>query len=146
MAFRFTLAALLKVRAAAEERERGMLRSLLLRRAELLQGMRCAGEHRQQARERLSRAMLQPGLQVADVQLEVNWSDALRRRQHLLRSQFVELHGKIEQQTSRYLAARRGREVLETLRDRQLRSYQAVAQRREQAQLDESHLLRRKRP
>ena len=50
----------------------------------------------------------------------------------------------ITEQRSLFQQQRRNREVLETLRDTQLRDYRLVQQRREQARLDEMHLLRRK--
>ena len=69
---------------------------------------------------------------------------ALERQQQLLHRNMSELETTITEQRSRYQQQRRNREVLEALREGQLRDYRLQQRRREQAQLDELHLLRRK--
>ena len=68
----------------------------------------------------------------------------LDRRQQLLREQLRQLASAIVEQRFRYQQQRRNREALEALREAQLRDYRLTQRRREQAQLDELHLLRRK--
>jgi len=69
----------------------------------------------------------------------------LERQQALLESRLRTLESEIAQQTARYRQERQKREVLESLREVQWREYRIRQQRREQAMLDELHLLRRGR-
>ena len=69
----------------------------------------------------------------------------MENRQTRLQSQLQQLQKEIAQQMACYQQERRKREVLESLRDAQLRDYRLTQQRREQARLDEMHLLRRGR-
>jgi flagellar biosynthesis chaperone FliJ len=69
----------------------------------------------------------------------------MEARETLLQSRLGQMQVEIDQQTARYRQERRKREVLESLRDTQLRDYRLQQQRREQARLDEMYLLRRGR-
>ncbi|MGB8885538.1 MAG: hypothetical protein WCC87_02395 [Candidatus Korobacteraceae bacterium] len=145
MAFRFTLEAVLRYRRSLEDREQMRLQPLLARRAALQQERQRARE----ARLRLQTALHQ-GLERAPVPaIEIQFSGVCLRGleggEALLQSQLQQLQSEITQQTARYQQERRKREVLESLRDGQLRDYRLRQQRREQALRDEMYLLGRTR-
>ena len=145
MPFRFTLEAVLGYRRSLEDREKMRLQPLLARRAagqEELQRVRDAQRHLQTAlHQELQRA---PTPAIA-VQFSVACLDSMENRQTRLQSQLQQLQKEIAQQMACYQQERCKREVLESLRDAQLRDYRLTQQRREQARLDEMHLLRRGR-
>lgn len=66
-------------------------------------------------------------------------------RQKLLQRQLQELQIAVAEQMSRFQQERQKREVLDALRDSQGREYRVLQRRREQAQLDELHLMGRGR-
>jgi len=143
MAFHFTLDAVLRLRQSLEDRELLRLQALLARRATLLKEL---GESRQlsvRVQEETSQGMLKPTPAV-EIHFATARLQALEQQQQLLRRQLSELEATIAEQRSRYQQQRRNREVLEALREGQLRDYRLQQRRREQAQLDELHLLRRR--
>ncbi len=145
MAFHFTLAAVLRYRQSLEEREELRLHALLARRATLLQELeqlRDAGRRLQTA---IHRTLQQAAVAAAEIQFSVAQLNNLERQRALLESGLLKLGSEIAQQTQRYRQERQKREVLESLREVQWREYRVRQQRREQAMLDELHLLRRGR-
>jgi flagellar export protein FliJ len=145
MAFHFTLAAVLRYRQSLEEREELRLHGLLVRRATLsreLEQSRDAGRHLQAA---LHRTLQQAAVAAAEIQFAMAQLHGLERQQALIESRLRTLASEIAQQTARYRQERQKREVLESLREVQLREFRVRQQRREQAMLDELHLLRRGR-
>ena len=68
-----------------------------------------------------------------------------RHRRDLLQRQLEELQVAVTEQMCAVQQARHKREVLDSLRDSQLREYRIQRQRREQVQFDELHLLGRAR-
>lgn len=144
MAFHFTLEAVLRFRQSLEDGELLRLQALLARRAALLnqrEQMQQAALHLQEETKRALQRQPMPAVEIHFVMARLH---ALERRQQLLQEQSYELEPAIMEQRSLFQQQRRNREVLETLRDAQLRDYRLVEQRREQARLDEMHLLRRK--
>ena len=145
MAFHFTLAVVLRYRKSLEEREELLLQELLASRGGLLRQL----QQNRDAFSRLQEAM-QHGLQqeptpAVEVQFSLARLGSIQRRQESLQLQLSELEVRIAEQTERYRRQRRNREVLESLRDRQLDDYRIEQKRREQASLDELYLLRRSR-
>jgi flagellar biosynthesis chaperone FliJ len=67
----------------------------------------------------------------------------LLRRRRELEQQLVRMQQLRDQQREVFHQARRAREMLESVRDRQLRGYDRDALRREQRSLDDQFLLRR---
>ena len=144
MAFHFTLEAVLRFRQSLEERELLCLQTLLSRRAALISEL----EHWRQTgfnlQQETRQAMLRQPTPAVEIHFVMAGLQAFERQQQLLREQLRQLEGEIVEQRSRFQQQRRNREVLETLRDAQLRDYRLTQRRREQAQLDELHLLRRR--
>jgi flagellar export protein FliJ len=145
MAFHFTLEAVLRYRRGLEDREQLRLQPLLFARAALQAELQRA----QQAHRQLQTVLhdgLQRGLTPAiEIHLSFQCIRGMESRETLLQSRLQQMQVEIDQQTERYRQERRKREVLESLRDTQLRDYRQQQQRREQARLDEMYLLRRGR-
>ena len=144
MAFHFTLEAVLRFRQSLEERELQRLQTLLARRAALF----CRLEEWHQARlsleERTKEAMLQRPILAVEIHFAMARLHALNLQQQITLSELRQLEVSIAEQRSRFEQQRRNREVLDVLRDVQLRDFRLLQRRREQAQLDELHLLRSK--
>jgi len=145
MAFHFTLAAVLRYRQSLEEREELRLHGLLVRRATLLRELEQSRDARLQLQTAIHRTLQQAATAAAEIQFAAAQLHGLERQLALLESRLRTLASEIAQQTARYRQERQKREVLESLREVQWREYRIRQQRREQAMLDELHLLRRGR-
>jgi flagellar export protein FliJ len=145
MAFHFTLAAVLRYRQSLEEREEQRLHPLLALRATLLQEVeqtRAAGLQLQSSVRRGLREAAMPAVEVQFASLQLN---GIERQLAALEARRLKLESEIAQQTACYRQARQKREVLDSLREMQWKDYRVLQLRREQAMLDELHLLRRGR-
>lgn len=145
MAFRFTLQSVLRYRQSLEARERLHLQSLLAKRAGLLQTLEQARDAQRQVQAAMQRVIQEAPTPAIEIHFSVSKLNGIVRRKEALRSSLALLEGEIVQQTARYRAERQKREMLESLRESQLRDYRVKQQRREQAILDELHLLNRAR-
>jgi flagellar export protein FliJ len=144
MAFHFTLEAVLRFRQSLEDRELLRLRALLARRTALLTGLEQFRQLSLAVQRETKRAMLQRPTPAVEIHFAMARLQGLDRQQHLIREQLRELEAAVVEQRSLFQQQRRKREVLEALRDIQLRDYRLTQRRRQQAQLDELHLLRLK--
>jgi flagellar biosynthesis chaperone FliJ len=144
MAFHFTLEAVLRLRQSLENRELLRLQSLLTRRAFLLRELEESQQLRLNLQQGTKQAMLQRPTPAVEIHFAMARLHALEWQQQIIHQQLRELEAAIVEQRSRFQQERRKRDMLESLRDAQLRDYQQMQRRREQAQLDELHLLRRK--
>lgn len=144
MAFHFTLEAVLRLRQSLEDRELLLLQSLLTRRAALLSEVEQLRQSSLNLEQKTKQAMLLRPTPAVEIHFAMAQLQGLDRRQQLLREQLRQLESAIVEQRLRYQQQRRNREALEALREAQLRDYRLTQRRREQAQLDELHLLRRK--
>lgn len=144
MAFRFSLEAVLGYRRNLEEREELALEALFARRAAHLRDL-----HALRDAERKLIAFLQDTMRSATPAVEIQFSllqrQGLHRQQKNCETQVEALACEIVQQRQRYQLARQRREIVESVRERQWRLYRLEQRRREQASLDEMHLLRRHR-
>jgi flagellar export protein FliJ len=143
MAFHFTLAAVLRYRQSLEEREELRLHSLLARQATLLQEVEHTRDAGLQLQNSLELALQQSAIPAVEVQFASLQRNGIERQQAVLESRRVKLASEIAQQTARYRQERQKREGLESLREMQWKDYRVRQVRREQAMLDELHLLRR---
>ena len=144
MAFHFTLEAVLRFRQSLEDRELLSLQALLARHAALLHELEQIRQVALNLQEETNLALQQQPTPAVEIHFAIARLHALEQRQQLIREQLRQLESAIAEQRSLFEQQRRNREVLETLRDAQQRDYRLVQQRREQARLDELHLLRRK--
>jgi flagellar FliJ protein len=143
MAFHFTLEAVLRYRQSLEEREQQRLQALLAARTKLRQEIEALGERRLARLQAVEGALEKAPVPAVEIQLVTLQLNGIERQQELLRASLQKLEADIAEQAARYRQARQQREVLESLRQGQWREYRLMQQRREQAALDEMHLLRR---
>lgn len=142
MAFRFTLAPLLRLRQSIERQ-----RTLKLQEANL------QVSRAQEKLAQLERSLAESAesdavaLQAGRTAAELQFASVLRENLHLFRQ---ELHSDIlklelmrQQALGEYRQAYREREILETLRARERRVYQQEQLRRQQQELDATYLLQR---
>lgn len=142
MAFHFTLGAVLRYRRSLEEREELRLQTLLASRAAVLEELQQAATARRRRRSAIADALHHSGVPAAELHFSTAQLNGIAERQQALRSRLSVLENNISEQTIRYRRERQNREVLESLRERQLRDYRVVEQRRQQLLLDELHRLR----
>ena len=145
MAFQFTLEAVRRFRQSLEDREWLRLESLLARRAALVHEIERSQEAGLQLQLHLQHSLIASPTPGAEIHFEVARLDVMAGRQKLLQRQLQELQTAVAEQMSRFQQERQKREVLDALRDSQWREYRVVQRRREQAQLDELHLMGRGR-
>jgi flagellar export protein FliJ len=145
MAFQFTLEAVLRFRQSLEDRERLRLESLLARRSVLLYELEQSQAASLQLQEHLQRGLIAHPTPAAEIHFSVARLDAIAGQQKRWQRQLQELQTAVAEQMLRFQQERRKREVLDSLHDSQWREYRVLQQRREQARLDELHLLGRVR-
>jgi flagellar export protein FliJ len=145
MAFHFTLDTVLRYRRSLEDHEQLRLKAMLLRRAAVLQQQELLRKARSELQTNLHHVLSQAGLSAAELQFSLIRSRDMQLSEERLNPPLRELQSEIVAQAARYQAERQRREVLESLRDVQLRNYETARTRREQSMLDELHLLRRHR-
>jgi flagellar export protein FliJ len=145
MAFHFTLETILRYRRSVEDHEQLRLKAILLRRAAVLQQQEQLRKARSELQTNVQHVLSQHGLSAAELQFCLVRSREMELSEERLNGPLRELQSEIVAQTARYQAERQRREVLESLRNVQLRNYEMVRTRREQSMLDELHLLRRHR-
>jgi flagellar export protein FliJ len=142
MAFHFPLQAILHFRKSIEHQQELRLRAANQRVARV----RHVIEHLDGSREELHSKQLEElsaGTTAAELRFELQCDTTLLRHRRELEQQLAGLQQVREQQRETFQRARRARETLESVRDRQLRIYQKEAARHEQRSLDDLFLRRR---
>jgi flagellar export protein FliJ len=142
MAFQFPLQAVLHLRQSMEHQQELRLRAAnqqVARGQHLIEQMDLRREemHSAQSHE------LSVGVRAAKLRFGLDCEMELLRRRRELEQQLARLRQLREQQREIFHQARRARETLESVRDRQLRGYEKETLRREQRSLDDLFLLRR---
>ncbi len=143
MSFRFSLAAVLRLREIEEEREERALTALLRQISEAQDTIRALESQLRElahARETLlassQRARTVHEAEARKAGLQTAWKT---QKQHLSRLEELRL-----QQMARYQQAHRGRKMLTEVRDAEETAWQAERVRREQATADDVFLSRRR--
>jgi flagellar export protein FliJ len=144
MSFHFPLAAVLRYRESMEQREHLALERLQQEIAKVEVRMRQIGEDRSAATQALL-ADLAQGTRAAEVQAAYAHQRALEQQHEALQTLSQELKKKWRQQLASYELARRNRETMENLRQKQLDAYSREQAKREQASIDDLFLMRRVR-
>ena len=142
MAFRFTLQALLRLRQGLEHQRELQLQEanfqVALARAEILDLDRWRTELAARNAD-----LMRSGLSAAEIQFSGLCREALLTHRRELEKELA-LREQVRAERSReYQQARQQREVMDTLRQRQLQLYRLKETRQEQRRLDELFLLRR---
>jgi flagellar export protein FliJ len=142
MPFHFALQAVLHFRRSIEHQQELRLRSAqqqVMRVQHLIEQM---DARRQELYSEQSK-QLGAGVTAAELRFELQCDAELLRHRAELAAQLVRLQHQREEQRKVFQLARRGRETLESVRDRQLELYEQKAARREQQRQDDLFLLRR---
>jgi flagellar export protein FliJ len=144
MSFQFPLATVLRYRESIEQREYFALERTQQEIARVEVRIRQVEEDCARAGQNRD-AELAKGIRAADVQSAYEFQSALGQQLGALRALLQELRIKWRQQLASYDLARRNRETLEKLRDKQRDAYSREQAKREQAVIDDLFLSRRAR-
>lgn len=142
MPFHFALQAVLHYRQSIEHQQELRLRAAqqqVMRVQHLIEQM----DARRQELYSAQSQRLGEGVTAAELRFELQCDAELLRHRAGLVGQLARLHQQREEQRRIFQLARRGRETLESVRDRQLELYEQKAARREQQRQDDLFLLRR---
>jgi flagellar FliJ protein len=144
MAFHFSLAAVLRYRESIEQREYLALESIQRDIVRVETQIREVEEAYSVATQNRTKE-LSRGSRAAAIQSEYQYQKTLEQRREALESLLMELKIKWRQQLSSYDLARRNRETLKKLREKQLDAFTREQTKREQNILDDLFLSRRGR-
>jgi flagellar export protein FliJ len=142
MPFQFALQAVLHFRQSIEHQQELRLRAAqqqVMRVQHLIGQM----DARRQEIYSVQSKQLEEGVSAAELRFELRCDAELLRHRAELAVQLARLQHLREEQRKVFQLARRGRETLESVRDRQLELYEQKAARREQQRQDDLFLLRR---
>ena len=142
MAFHFPLEAVLHLRKSLEHQQELRLRAAnqqVARVQHLIEQM----DARKQEFHSAQTEELSSGTTAAELRFGLLCESELLRHRLVLEQELARLQQVREQQREIFQKARRGKETLDSVRDRQFRQYQKEAARREQRSLDDLFLLRR---
>ena len=142
MAFHFPLQAVLHLRQSMEHQQELRLRAANQQVARVQHMIEQMDLRRQEFHSAQSHE-LRVGMRAAELRFGLQCETELLRRRRELEQQLVRMQQLRDQQRDVFHQARRAREMLESVRDRQLRGYDRDALRREQRSLDDQFLLRR---
>jgi len=143
MSFRFSLAAVLRLRESVERREYLALEKIHQQIAQL-QAAAARLDQEFQTQAQVRAAALSRGTPAYHLQCLAECERELQRRIETLASKLQELELQRQQQQQAYDQARQKHELLRGVRQRQLDAYQRDASRREQKNQDELFLARKR--
>ncbi len=143
MPFEFRLEAVLRVREGIEEREERALEKIQIEIAKTLQTIEQVDLRQLREAEERERGLATLSL-AANLQLIHQAQQELREYKKALQRYLAKLRNDREVQLKKYEAARRDREMLSDMRQKQLQEYELEASRQEQKVLDDVFLNRRK--
>jgi flagellar export protein FliJ len=143
MSFQFSLQAVLHLYEGLEHQQELRLRAANQQVARVRHMIEQLDALKQHNRDQQSRE-LQAGTTGAELEFERATEWALRRRRVELDGELVRVQHLRDEQQRTFRQARRRRETLSTLRETQLHLHQREAARRQQRQVDDAFLLRRK--
>ena len=141
MPFQFSLRALLRLRHIEEQRERLRLKLLNSSRARVRHEYEEVGRAALVEFEQLDHR-LRDGLAGAELLLGENTLQASRKRRQELTALIETLERQIQKQISSFSESQKKRKILESLRERELRAYQQIENRREQQRIDDAFARR----
>jgi flagellar protein FliJ len=144
MSFQFPLAAVLRYRESVEQREYFALELLQQEVTRVDQKIGEVERYHSTATQHRAASLAQ-GIRAAEVQNAYAYQRALEQQLEQLQLRLQELKMKWRQQLALYELARRNRETLEKLREKQFDAYSRELAKREQAVIDDLFLARRGR-
>jgi flagellar FliJ protein len=144
MAFRFSLATVLRFRESIEKREELALEKLLMEMARVRREIEGLAAEIAGAQEARNHAMQQP-VPAVHLQLMLNQTDLLADRKKALMESLAALDRERDLQTKRYQAAHRDRQMLSDMSARQKDTYELERARAQQKFLDDIFATRARR-
>ena len=144
MAFRFSLAAVLKLRESLEKQEYSRLLILRKEITDIQNEIQASLEHELLAEEN-RKTELGRGMPASHLQDSYEKARALQQQREILKVTLKETEKRREEQLKRYQAARQGREMLEKIREQQYSEYLQEKNKKEQTLVDDLFLARLKR-
>ena len=142
MPFRFPLQSLLRSRQSVEHHEQTQLEIANQKVADMRDKIESLEQSRD-LRNESQRHGLNAGLTGAELQFDLLCNGALASYRKNLEKDLSQLEKLRDQQYEVFRRARLQREILESVRDGQLREYRAQKTRRDQRSLDDLFLMRR---
>jgi len=142
MPFRFPLQSLLRFRQSMERHEQTQLEIANQKVADMRGKIESLEESRDLRNEH-QRHGLNVGLTGAELQFDLLCNSAVANYRKDMEKELAQLEKLRDQQYDVFRQARLHREILESVRDGQLREYRAEKIRREQRSLDDLFLMRR---
>jgi len=143
MPYRFSLAPVLKLRESIEERELHVLERTQHEIAHIVQLLESL-KLRQSTALLERESVLTRGTWAADLHFHEQLRRGLDTRQNTLETTLADLQVRRRHQLENYESAKRKRQALSDLRDRQRATYEANAAHRQQRIADDSFLARRR--
>jgi flagellar export protein FliJ len=143
MAFRFSLATVLRLREIAEEREERLLGQILKQIVQAKQAIADLEAHRSNL-IRQREADLQNQMSAAELHVSYAQLRALEDKQKQAAEQLTKLETLRVQQLKIYEAAHRNRELLTGMREEQLESHRLEQTKLEQSIMDDNFISRRR--
>jgi flagellar export protein FliJ len=141
MAFHFSLATVLRVRAIIEEREEGILQKILFDISKVFDDLERIDTRIEEADESRNAEVMKPciGLDVHAYYGEVM---ELKQRRKDLGEKIQKLEEARDRQLAVYEAARRNREMLTEMREKKRAAHEVEMNKREQKALDDNYISR----
>ena len=141
MSFRFPLQTLLHFRQSMEHQQETRLRvanqrvsrvrHMIEQQDQLIRALQIQGENN-----------LRSGTTSAEIRFQLLSQSAATQQKQSLERELLRLERERDEQQASFQLARRERETVEGLRDRQLHEFQRASSRREQRNIDDLYLLR----
>lgn len=144
MAFRFSLATVLRYRESLEKREELELQKLLLECARIRREIDRVTEEIANAQAARSKAMLQP-VPALHIQTMLNAIDSMTDRRKALAVSLDAVEQDRERQAQKYQVAHRDRQMLTDMRERYHYAYEQEHDRAQQKMLDDLFAARAQR-
>jgi flagellar FliJ protein len=142
MAFEFPLETLLRLRHSYERKERLRLAEIARKIAGLRHRIaQIEAELRAAARQQASELM--NGLTASEIHFAIACEQPREAQHRQFSNELVELEKEHRRQQDAYSEARRNRQILENLRERQAAEYKRGQDRRQQQAVDDLFLMRR---
>lgn len=144
MAFRFPLAAVLRLREINEEREERLLTQILAQVTQTREALASLDRQMVEAAARRESELLQC-IPAAQLHSAYGMSALLKERRQFTAEQLAQFEQLRDKQIKTYQAAHQARELLSTMRQKQRDSFIAEQARHQQKALDDMFIARRLR-
>jgi flagellar export protein FliJ len=145
MPFEFSLASVLRVRGVIEEREENALHAILSQIAQTSDSLEQIATHLAECYAARLSTIFKPSIAL-DLHATYGEVEQLNQRKKELEAQMQKLEQARNAQLVVYQAARRNREMLTGMRDKERMAYDSAMTKREQKAVDDNFIARRTRP